>query len=47
MSLRVLTSVELHNEMTLDATEVGDERWNRVLAAELGSSALPGTKSLP
>jgi hypothetical protein len=37
----MLTSIELHNHATLHTTEIGDKRWNRMLTAKFGPSALP------
>jgi len=37
----MLTSIELHNALTLYATEIGDKRWKRIVTAKFGPSALP------
>jgi hypothetical protein len=41
--LGMLASVELDNKQPLRTTEIGYERWNRMLSAKLEASALPST----
>lgn len=47
LPLSVLTSVKLDDKLALDATEVDDERWNRVLAPKFRAVALSGPQTLP
>ena len=43
----MLTSIKLDNQATLHTTEIGDNRWNRVLTAKCCSSALPAAQAVP
>jgi hypothetical protein len=46
-SLQIVNaSIQLYNKSALGAVEIGDERAQRVLAAELVSAQLPGAQGL-
>ncbi len=45
IQLRMPTAIEVDHQVMLHTTEIGDEGWNRVLAATRGPSAWAATEA--
>ncbi len=45
--LGMLLAIEFDHQPTLHTAEIGHERWDRVLPANLGASALPAAEAVP